>query len=308
MSRDGNGVYSLPVNSWNPALDGNAATPSDYQDLIDDVAAAITQSVSSDGQTPMVGDLNMDGNKIENLANGTANTDAVNVGQMQSRVTIITASGTHNFLSTARKAMVEVLGGGGAGGGAIANGATTAGSAGGGASGSYSKKIITLGSITSATITIGAAGVGASGANGGAGGQSVYSDGTNTITCPGGLGGVTSTGVTYTTAYPGGARPAVSTGGDLNLRGNAGSAGWSSGHTSMATARSTAIGGAGANSLYGQGGESSVIDGASGSTSTVGGAASGYGAGGGGSSRVNTTANNTGGDGAPGVVIITEYF
>lgn len=82
MSRDGNGVYSLPVNSWNPAIDGNAATTVDWQSLINDVATALTQSVSSDGQTPMTGDLNMNGNRIENLAAGVSTTDAANVGQI----------------------------------------------------------------------------------------------------------------------------------------------------------------------------------------------------------------------------------
>lgn len=85
MSRDGNGVYSLPVNSWNPAVDGNAATTVDWQALIDDVAAAITQSVSSDGQTPMTGDLDMNGNRVENVANGVANTDGASVAQIYSQ-------------------------------------------------------------------------------------------------------------------------------------------------------------------------------------------------------------------------------
>lgn len=97
MSRDGNGVYSLPVNSWNPAIDGNAATTVDWQDLINDVAASITQSVSSDGQTPMTGDLNMNGNKIESLAAGTASTDGATVSQIYSQgeeVTVASAATT----------------------------------------------------------------------------------------------------------------------------------------------------------------------------------------------------------------------
>lgn len=85
MSRNGSGVYNLPTNSWNPAVDGNSATTADWQDLIDDVASAITQSVSSDGQTPMTGDLNMNGNTIENLADGVANDDAATVGQLYSQ-------------------------------------------------------------------------------------------------------------------------------------------------------------------------------------------------------------------------------
>lgn len=85
MSRNGSGQYDLPTNSWNPATNGNAATTVDWQDLIDDVAAALTQSVSADGQTPMTGSLNMNGNKVENLANAVANDDAATLAQVYSQ-------------------------------------------------------------------------------------------------------------------------------------------------------------------------------------------------------------------------------
>lgn len=73
MARDGSGNYNLPVNSWNPAVNGVSATPVDWQSLINDVAAALTQSVSRDGQSPMSGNLQMATNKITGLgaANGT---------------------------------------------------------------------------------------------------------------------------------------------------------------------------------------------------------------------------------------------
>ena len=87
MSRNGSGVYELLVNSWNPAVDGNAATTNDWQTLIDDIASALTQSVSADGQTPMTGDLNMNGNRLENMADGTANSDGASVGQIYSQGT-----------------------------------------------------------------------------------------------------------------------------------------------------------------------------------------------------------------------------
>jgi len=61
MPRNGTGGYSLPSNSWNPAINGAAATAADWQNLINDVASAIQQSVSSDGQTPMTGNLSMGG-------------------------------------------------------------------------------------------------------------------------------------------------------------------------------------------------------------------------------------------------------
>jgi hypothetical protein len=48
---------------------------------MNDLAAAMTDSVAADGQTPMTGPLNVNSNKIVNLANATISTDAVNYGQ-----------------------------------------------------------------------------------------------------------------------------------------------------------------------------------------------------------------------------------
>ncbi len=67
MPRNGTGGYNLPNNSWNPAINGAAATAADWQSLINDVATAIQNSVSSDGQTPMTGTLNMGGFVVGNL-------------------------------------------------------------------------------------------------------------------------------------------------------------------------------------------------------------------------------------------------
>jgi len=82
MSRNGTGGYSLPANSWNPAVNGVAATAADWNSTAQDIEAAIQQSVSSDGQTPMTGNLNMNGNKITGLANASAAGDAVSLGRL----------------------------------------------------------------------------------------------------------------------------------------------------------------------------------------------------------------------------------
>lgn len=82
MPRNGAGVYSLVNNTWYPPVNGVLATSSDWQTFINDVASALTQSVSSDGQTPMTGNLPMGNNKITGLANGTAATDAAAFGQI----------------------------------------------------------------------------------------------------------------------------------------------------------------------------------------------------------------------------------
>lgn len=49
--RDGNGVYDLPANSWNPAVEGTEISAPDWNDTANDLADAITQSIASDGQT-----------------------------------------------------------------------------------------------------------------------------------------------------------------------------------------------------------------------------------------------------------------
>ncbi len=62
--RDGSGNYVAPSNSWNPAISGQQAVYSDWQAILNDIVAALTQSVSRDGQTVMTGNLQMGGNKI----------------------------------------------------------------------------------------------------------------------------------------------------------------------------------------------------------------------------------------------------
>lgn len=71
MARNGSGTYNLLTNSWNPATNGVSATAVDWQNLINDVASALTQSLSADGQTPITGNLNAGNNKITGLAAGT---------------------------------------------------------------------------------------------------------------------------------------------------------------------------------------------------------------------------------------------
>jgi hypothetical protein len=72
MSRNGSGTYSLPTNSWSPATNGTPATAADWTALINDVATAITQSISRDGQTTITGTLQMGNNKLSNLLAGSA--------------------------------------------------------------------------------------------------------------------------------------------------------------------------------------------------------------------------------------------
>jgi hypothetical protein len=79
MSRNGSGVYTLPAG--NPVVSGTVIATSWANNTMNDLAAAMTNSVAADGQTPMTGTLNLNSNKIVNLATGTVGTDAINYAQ-----------------------------------------------------------------------------------------------------------------------------------------------------------------------------------------------------------------------------------
>ena len=79
MSRNGSGTYSLPAG--NPVVSQTVISSTWANNTMNDIASALTGSVASDGQTPMTGPLNMNSNKIANLANGTINGDAINYTQ-----------------------------------------------------------------------------------------------------------------------------------------------------------------------------------------------------------------------------------
>lgn len=70
MSRNGSGVYTLPAG--NPVVTGTTIASSWANATMTNIADALTQSVASDGQTPMTGPLNMATNSINNVGTLTA--------------------------------------------------------------------------------------------------------------------------------------------------------------------------------------------------------------------------------------------
>jgi hypothetical protein len=80
MSRNGSGVYSLPAG--NPVVTGTSISSTWSNTTLSDIATALTGSVASDGQTPMTGNLDMNSQKVVNLANGTLSTDGINLSQL----------------------------------------------------------------------------------------------------------------------------------------------------------------------------------------------------------------------------------
>mgnify|MGYP001593795275 CR=1 FL=1 len=155
-------------------------------------------------------------------------------------VQVFTSSGTWTKPSGVTKVIVEVQGAGAGGCNSQANSSfATSGSAGG-----YVKKLIDVSSISTSTITVGAKGTGSATRTGNDGGDSVWSDGTNTLTAGGGNGSDGSSLV--------GTAGGTATGGDLNIQG---------GHGACANSGSGC-------SFFGDGGKEYARD------------ASGYGAGG----------------------------
>ena len=79
MSRNGSGVYNLPAG--NPVVTGTSISSTWANTTLTDIATALTNSLASDGQTPATGNLDMNSNKIVNLAAGSTTGDAVNYTQ-----------------------------------------------------------------------------------------------------------------------------------------------------------------------------------------------------------------------------------
>ena len=93
MARSG-GTYSLPEAAF---VSGTVIDETKVNSDLSDIAAALTQSVSKDGQTTMTGNLPMGSTKLTSLAVGTAATDSVNLVQVQTGVlnyAIDTGTGT----------------------------------------------------------------------------------------------------------------------------------------------------------------------------------------------------------------------
>ncbi len=187
---------------------------------------------------------------------------------------VFTTSGTYTAPTGLAYAIVEVVSGGGGGGA----GDATPHSGGGGGGGGYARAILTAATIgASQTVTIG---------NGGAGG--IY----------GGIGaasgGTTSFGSYLSATGGGGGNPIIGGLGGVGLGGSVNCSG-SPGANEMGTSN---IAGDGGSSMMGGGGKGSY-----GTTNAMQGG--NYGGGGGGGGAVASYGN--GNNGAPGIVIVTEF-
>lgn len=180
--------------------------------------------------------------------------------------------------------IVEVQAAGGGGGGVGADDSMSLGGGGGG----YSKKIISASSLSATEYyLVGAGGTGGAGSNAGTTGAT-SSFGSH-CSATGGTGGDDQTGSQIGVG-------GVGSGGDINIEGGDGDIGV------------TGTGGSGTSSKGGMGGSSHLGGGGNGATGgNTGGAGNVYGGGGGGTGRTSA-GSSTGGAGAKGCVIITQYY
>lgn len=84
MPYDPSGVYSL-VSTYYVEV-GYDILPEQHNPVFEDISAALSGVLLRDGRAPMTGNLNMDSNRIVGLADGVANGDAANVGQMDAAI------------------------------------------------------------------------------------------------------------------------------------------------------------------------------------------------------------------------------
>jgi hypothetical protein len=207
------------------------------------------------------------------------------------------ASGTYTPTSGMKYCTIECIGAGGGGGGTTTCGAAQASVGGGGGGGGYARTDASAATIgASQTVTIGAGG--SSGAvGGGAGGTGGTTSVGSLCASTGGAGGSGSGAITAVYfAFGGGA------GGGGSI-GNIGNSGQPGGYGSGSSTSGYVASGAGGTASYGGGGNSVVGTGAG---SGAGGGQYGGGGAGGATSTSNT--QQTGGAGAIGYAVITEYI
>lgn len=84
MSRNGSGTYTLPAG--NPVVSGTTISSAWANTTLNNIAAALTDSLAADGQTTATGNLKMGANRITGLADGIADTDAASLGQVNTIV------------------------------------------------------------------------------------------------------------------------------------------------------------------------------------------------------------------------------
>jgi len=81
MARNGSGTYILPAG--NPVITGSVISSTWANNTLNDISAALTGSIASDGQTSPVANLTMAGFSHTNVGNASLRTQYASAGQVQ---------------------------------------------------------------------------------------------------------------------------------------------------------------------------------------------------------------------------------
>lgn len=218
-------------------------------------------------------------------------------------IQVYTADDTWTKPSGLKFAIVEVVGGGGGGGGVATTSTSQSAYGGGGGGGGYAMKKVAAASLGSTEgVTVGAGGAGGvAGNNNGSNGEDSLFGSHCSASGGGGGGGDGAGGFTGGNLQPvNGTDGGNGVGGDINIAGGGGSAGfpfYDTGRGVMGGGGSSRLG-AGARVL----GQGSTV----GSTAGLDGKL--YGGGGGAAGNGTNSSAKAGGDGADGVVIVWEFY
>lgn len=102
MPFDSNGVFTRVMNWTSDQQNGIAIECGRHDQEDDNFAEGFNDTFCRDGRAAATGDFNLGSHKVKNLANGTASTDAVNKGQLDSvnsTLTALISTSTSNAVS-----------------------------------------------------------------------------------------------------------------------------------------------------------------------------------------------------------------
>lgn len=213
---------------------------------------------------------------------------------------VFTSSGTYTPTSGMAWCILECVGGGGGGGASSDTIAAQVSAGGGGGGGGYAMIVANAATVgASQTVTIGAAGsagtvTGGVGGDGGSGGTSSVGSIVSALGGGPGIGGGAG-GV----SFPAGGAGGSGSGGTLNLNGQDGETG-----VAVYNVRTFGISGRGGNTKIGPTTKPGVVVGGN----FAGTAGGNYGTGGDGAATGQSLGGASGGAGAKGIVVITEYI
>lgn len=81
MAFDGNGTYDIPSPEY-PAVAGDVIYAETWNTVMEDLAAALSNCITLDGQSTVTANIPMNSKKFTGLGNGSSSTDSVNYGQV----------------------------------------------------------------------------------------------------------------------------------------------------------------------------------------------------------------------------------